>query len=187
MPSNHISMITRREDTRIFIFLTHTEQLTEGIKFLLSEIWLITMQMKPRSLWIRHTVQLQAIITEAVTSVWLTSEQREWERTNWCGGRWHFSLKKREKHRRESNGKRKGRKTGQLSFGSTSGFTSEIQQSLIVMRRMRKGDWETRDWEGEKTSQGEIGKNQVVFTPICWCFLSFFFDFLFVSLLPSFF
>ncbi len=51
-------------------------------------IWLITMQMKPHSLWIRHTVQLQPIITEADASVWLTSEQRERERTNWCGGRW---------------------------------------------------------------------------------------------------
>lgn len=76
---------SQAEETHSF---PHTEQLTEGIKFLLSEIWLITMQMKPHSLWIRHTVQLQPIITEADASVWLTSEQRERERTNWCGGRW---------------------------------------------------------------------------------------------------
>lgn len=69
-------------------------------------------------------------------------------------------MKKGKKHCRERNGRRKGRKTGQLSFGSVSGFTSEIQQSLMRMRRLRKGDGETRDQEGEKTSdpKGRLGK-----------------------------
>lgn len=79
-----------------------------------------------------------------------------------------ISVRRRGKNivEREMEGGREGR---QLSFAGASGFTSEIQQSLMRMRRVRKGDWEMRDQEGEKTSDpnGRLGKNQVVFTPIC--------------------
>lgn len=52
-------------------------------------------------------------------------------------------------------------KENRFPFGGASGFTSEIQQSLMMMRRVRKGNCEIDEGPGGgKTSapKGRLGK-----------------------------
>ncbi len=145
---------SQAEETHSF---PHTEQLTEGIKFLLSEIWLITMQMKPHSLWIRHTVQLQPIITEADASALINIRTERAREDLEVDAEMQYTSQKKWKE----EGTVLIWQSEWLHIRNTA-ITHEDEKSERRRRETRRGK--------DICSQGEIGKNQVVFIPICLCF-----------------